>query len=164
MVLWFPYRVIRPAAVVVLLVSLLLASACGGGDSSPAGAPATGSSAPSASPAPSAASSAARAPGEAFCTGFEANGGGLASIGEPPVFYPKEGLVTYAQETLAVMKGLTPPREIAKEWTAYGAFHTRLLTEAQALGAGQRLGRTLPGRAELAPAYKKINTWITANC
>lgn len=168
----------RLGAVVALLCSLLFASACGGGDSadggpaaagssSAGGSPAADPSSPGASSAPSGPSSTPDAAGsadDAFCAGFDRNGGTLASIGEPPTFYPKEGLVTYAEETLAVLKGLTPPAAIAGEWTAYQQFHTRLLTAARALGAGQRLGGTLPGRAAIEPAYKKINAWITANC
>jgi len=159
--------VIRLAAAAVLLCSLLLASACGGSDPASDAQPSAGSSSTSASPPTTQSSASPEAAGsadDAFCTGFEENGGSLASIGVPPVFYPKEQLVSYAQETLAVMKGLTPPQPIAAAWTTYQQFQTRLLAAAQALDAGQRLGGPVAGMAATAPAYKKINAWITANC
>jgi hypothetical protein len=152
----------RLGVVVVAVLAFLLASGCGGDSTPDTGSP-SGSSSPDAADSSSPPAAAGSAD-DAFCTGWDKNGGTLASIGEPPTFYPKDDLVTYAEQTLAVMKGLTPPPPIAREWTAYQQFQTRLLAAARSLKDGRRLGGSPLGRDELQSQYKKINAWISAHC
>jgi hypothetical protein len=151
--------------VVAALLVVLVASGCGGSPtpsapSQPESGPVSSPAAPSRSSTPAATASGDPVASE-FCTAFKANGGTLTTIGEPPLFYPKDKLINTANETLSVMKGLTPPAKIAAEWKAYRRYQEELLALAKKLPKGGTLSG--PPKQKL-PDYTKITHWISANC
>lgn len=157
--------IVHRVCVVAALLVMLVAGGCGGTPtpSAPSQPESASVSSAASSPAstPSSASASADPVVSAFCSGFRANGGTLATIGEPPLFYRKDKLIAYATETLSAMKGLTPPAKIAAEWKAHRRYHEELLALAKKLPKGGTLSG--PPNQKL-PAYTKITHWISANC
>lgn len=101
-----------------------------------------------------------------FCTEFEENGGDGSTVGVVLTFASKEDILADVQPRLDAMGDLTPPDEIATEWTTMKEYYGELAAAAEALpdGAAFNTSPEYQALAEAPDEYEAVVDYYFATC
>ena len=123
----------------IAAVSALAIGACGGDDE-------TAPPSPEATAAPAQTAARSDSADGGFCDQTKANGADGESFGEVAAWAPKEELASAIAAAQRVMRGVTPPDQIAAAWRTRKRHLAKVRAAADRLPAGGNLGEPIDGK------------------
>lgn len=102
---------------------------------------------------------------QTFCSDLEAAGGNAVDLGTLQVWLPKEQLQPQVEHRLAVYETVTPPEEIADEWSQMRDYYADIVPAVEQLPAGGTVdGEFLTRGNDLGDASGEVFETANEHC